>query len=138
MVNWAESYLIGRHCQHSSRWMTKIYCTRPEALKVRVRGSFSFPKAPRGRPLKLTSIPPAFPVLRTSVLPALMFLCLSAGKTRCITDFPSATIETQESSLAFTCTKNALALPEATASTDSVGTASRLGSAGRELAADCA
>src|SRR5438270_12396211 len=112
MVNWAESYLIGRHCQHSSRWMTKIYCTRPEALKVRVRGSFSFPKAPNDRPLKLTSIPPAFPVLRISVFPALTFLCLSAGRTRCITDFPSATIETQESSLALICTKNAFSFPD--------------------------
>src|SRR2546421_2313890 len=53
-------------------------------------------------------MPPAFPVLRMTDLPALIFFCLSAGKTRCITDFPSATIETQESSLAITCTKNAL------------------------------
>src|SRR3954471_6585155 len=88
-------------------WIAKDYCTSPEALKVSVLGSFSFPRAPSRRPLKLTSIPPAFPVLRITDLPALIFFSLSALKTRCITDFPSATIETHESSLALTCTKNA-------------------------------
>src|SRR5579864_6799069 len=82
------------------------YCTSPVALKVRVRGSFSFPRDPSDTPLKVTSIPPALPVLRTSVLPALIFFFLSADSTRSITDFPSATIETQESSLAVTCTRN--------------------------------
>lgn len=95
---------------------------------MRVRGSFSFPKTPSGRPLKLTSIPPAFPVLRIRVFPALTFLRLSAVKTRSITDLPSATIETQESSLATICTKNALAA--AGASADSTGTACRLGCVG--------
>src|SRR2546421_11221943 len=71
-------------------------------------------------------MPPAFPVLRMTDLPALIFFCLSAGKTRCITDFPSATIETQESSLAITCTKNALGFTPGggsadTAASDEVG-----------------
>src|ERR1051326_3727429 len=94
-------------------WIVRSYCTRPEALKVSVLGSFSFPRAPSGRPLKLTSIPPALPVLRITDVPALIFFCLSAGKTRCITDFPSATIETHETCLALTCTKNAFSFTTA-------------------------
>src|SRR5579864_211555 len=82
------------------------YCTSPVALKVRVRGSFSFPRDPSDTPLKVTSMPPALPVLRTSVLPAMIFFFLSAESTRSITDFPSATMETHESSLALTCTTN--------------------------------
>src|SRR5689334_21999519 len=82
------------------------YCTSPLALKVRVRGSFSFPRDPNDTPLKVTSIPPALPVLRMSTLPALIFFFLSAESTRSITDFPSATMEIHESSLAFTCTTN--------------------------------
>src|SRR5579864_442857 len=82
------------------------YCTSPVALKVRVRGSFSFPRDPSDTPLKVTSMPPALPVLRTSVLPAMIFFFLSAESTRSITDFPSATMETQESSFALTCTTN--------------------------------
>src|SRR5436305_5507051 len=70
-------------------------------------------------------------------LPALIFFCLSAGRTRCITDFPSATIETQESSLALTCTKNAFSFAEMGASAESFGTGSGLGSADRELAVSC-
>src|SRR5690242_694302 len=82
------------------------YCTSPLALKVRVRGSFSFPRDPSDTPLKVTSMPPALPVLKTSVLPALIFFFLSAESTRSITDFPSATMDTHESSLAFTSTTN--------------------------------
>ena len=88
---------------------------------MRVLGSFSFPRAPSGRPLKLTSIPPAFPVLSISDLPALICFCLSAVKTRCITDFPSATIETHESSLALICTKNAFSLAGRGVPVDSAG-----------------
>src|SRR5215813_5547925 len=98
--------MTGQHLIGLSQYASRDYCTSPLELKVRVRGSFSFPIAPRERPLKLTSMPPAFPVLRTRSFPALIFLCLSAGRTRCITDFPSATMETRESSFAFTKMEN--------------------------------
>jgi len=71
-----------------------------------------------------------------SDLPALIFLCLSAGRTRCITDFPSATIETQESSFAFTWTKNAFSLIGGGGSSDTAEAAARLGSAVWDTAAD--
>src|SRR6476646_5906463 len=96
-----------RHYRPGSIRPYSGYCTSPLALKVRVRGSFSFPRDPNDTPLKVTSMPPALPVLRTSVLPALIFFFFSAVNTRSITDFPSATMETHESSLAVTCTTNA-------------------------------
>src|SRR5262245_54011256 len=90
----------------TSELVRVLYCTRPLGLKVRVRTSLSLPRAPRARPLWLTSIPPAFPVVMTTLLAARTRRWVSAFITPFQVSFPSAVRETQAGSLALITTTN--------------------------------
>src|SRR5215472_1506977 len=93
------------HPEPQSLW-TGVYCTRPLGLKVRVRIWLSLPRAPKAWPLWLISIPPAFPVVITTLLAARTRRLLSASITPFQVSLPSAVSETQAGSLALTTTTN--------------------------------
>src|SRR5262245_1135156 len=82
------------------------YCTRPPGLNVSVRLSLSLPIAPSGRPLWLSSTPPAFPVVMTMRRLARTRRWLSAFRNPSHVFFPSAVSETHASSFALINTTN--------------------------------